>query len=72
MHNPLKKYKGKIREILPAQRGEACNSTEVLARMVGSGEMCMFLCDSARVLSRLVGSRATPEMKTYTLKIFNL
>ena len=71
MHSPLEKYKGERRERLPTQRGEACNSTRVLSRLVGSGAMCVFLCDFSRVLSKPAGSGATPEMKTYTLKIFN-
>jgi len=71
MHSSLEKYKGERRERIPAQKGEACNSTRVLTRLIGSGEMCMFLRDSTGVLSRPDGSGATPEMKTYTLKIFN-
>jgi len=71
MHSSLKKYKGERRERLPAQRGEACNSTGVLTRLAGSGAMCVFLRDSARVLSRPDGGGATPDMETYTLKIFN-
>jgi len=67
----LKKYKGERRERLPAQRGEACNSTEVLTRLASSGGMCVFLGDTIGVLSRPTGSGATPKMKTYTLKIFN-
>ena len=66
-----KNYKGKRRERLPAQRGEACNSTGVLTRFVGSEAMLLLLHDSVGALSRSPGSRATPEMKTYTLKIFN-
>jgi len=51
--------------------GEAWNSTGVLAKLTDSGAMCVFLRDSARVLSMPSGSGATPEMKNYTLKIFN-
>ena len=61
----LKKYKGERRERLIAQRGETCNSTKVLTRLAGGGEICVFLHDSARVLSRPTGSGITPEMKTY-------
>jgi len=71
MHSPLKKFKGERRERLPAQRGEACNSTGVLTRLAGSGAMRAFLRDSTEVMSRPTGSGATQEMKTYTLKIFN-
>ena len=57
--------------MLPAQRGEACNSIEVLIRLADGGAMCVFLCDFTGVLSRPAGSEATPKMKTYTMKIFN-
>jgi len=53
------------------QRGEACSSLGVLTRLTGSGAMCVFLRDFFGVLSRLDGRGTTPEMKTYTLKIFN-
>jgi len=72
MHSPLEKYKGERRERLHAERGDACNSMGVLTRLAGSGPMCVFLCDFTGVLSRTTGNGATPEMKTYTLKIFNL
>lgn len=71
MYNSLKKYIGERRERLLVQRGEAHNSTWVLTKLVGSGEMCVFMRDSIRVLSRPTRSRATREMKTYTLEIFN-
>ena len=53
------------------QRREAWNSTGVLTRLAGSEAMHVFLRDSIWVLSRPAGSEETPEMKTYTLKIFN-
>ena len=73
MHNPIEnKYKGEWRESLLVHRGEACNSIGVLTKLSCNGEMCVFLRDSTGVLSRPTGSGATPEMKTYTLKILNL
>ena len=72
MHNPLEKYKSKRRERHLAQRGEACNSTGVLTRLVSSGAMCVFLCDSVMVLSRLDGSGKTPRDETYTFNFLKL
>jgi len=59
----MKNESGERRERLPAQRGDACNSTEVLTRLIGSGAMLVYLHDSIGVLSRPVGSGATQEMK---------
>lgn len=53
------------------KRGEACNSTGVLTRLASSGEMDALLRDSIRALFKPIGREATPEMKTYNLKIFN-
>ena len=53
------------------QRGDVSNSIEVLTRLARSGATHVFLHDFVGVLSRPDISGATPEMKTYTLKIFN-
>ena len=53
------------------QRGDVSNSVGVLTRLTSSGKMCVFMCDFVGVMSKPAGSRETPQMKNYTLKIFN-
>ena len=54
------------------QRGEESNSTGVLSRLDGSGEMFLFLHDSAEVQYRSASNGEPRERKNYTLKILSL
>jgi len=60
-----KNNEGERRERLPAQRGEIGNSTRVLSRLAGSGEMLVFLRDFIKVLSRLAGTKQHQRRKIY-------